>query len=93
MTIVSIVRSTDLLYQSFNWGTRVNNTFNIAKRIRIQFDGNYNSATVTTQGEDKGYYAFNAAVRSDFLDKSLSLVLQVRDVFSTVDACIHYTGC
>jgi len=73
-------------YQSLNWGTRMNNTFNIAKRIRIQFDGNYNSATVTTQGEDKGYFAFNAAIRSDFLeDKSLSLVLQVRDVFSTGD--------
>ena len=72
-------------YQSFNWGTRVNNTFSIAKRIRIQLDGNYNSATVTTQGEDKGYYSFNAAVRSDFLDKSLSLVLQVRDVFGTME--------
>ena len=72
-------------YQSFNWGTRVNNTFNIAKRIRIQFDGNYNSATVTTQGEDKAYYSFNAAVRSDFLDRSLSLVLQVRDVFSSME--------
>jgi len=72
-------------YRSFNWGTRVNNTFNIAKRIRVQLDGNYNSATVTTQGEDKGYYSFNAAVRSDFLDKSLSLVLQVRDVFSTME--------
>jgi len=72
-------------YRSFNWGTRVNNTFNIAKRIRVQLDGNYNSATVTTQGEDKGYYSFNAAVRSDFLDKSLSLVFQVRDVFSTME--------
>jgi len=72
-------------YHSFNWGTRVNNTFRIAKRMRIQFDGNYNSATVTTQGEDKGYYSFNAAVRSDFLDRSLSLVLQIRDVFSTME--------
>jgi outer membrane receptor for ferrienterochelin and colicin len=72
-------------YKSFNWGTRVNNTFHIAKRVRVQFDGNYNSATVTTQGEDRGYYSFNAAVRSDFLDNSLSLVLQVRDVFSTME--------
>lgn len=72
-------------YQSFNWGTRVNNTFNLGKRFLIQFDGNYNSTTVTTQGEDKGYYAFNAAVRSDFLDKSLSLVLQIRDVFATAE--------
>jgi len=70
-------------YRSFNWGSRVSNTFNIAKRIRFQLDGNYNSATVTTQGEDKAYYSFNAAVRSDFFDKSLSLILQVRDVFAT----------
>jgi hypothetical protein len=70
-------------YQSFNWGSRMSNKFQIAKRIQLQFDGNYNSATVTTQGEDKAYYTFNAAVRSDFLDKSLSLVLQVRDVFAT----------
>ena len=72
-------------YRSFNWGTRMNNTFNMGDRVRVQFDGNYNSRTVTTQGEDKGYYSFNAAVRSDFLDKTLSLVLQVRDVFSTMD--------
>jgi outer membrane receptor protein involved in Fe transport len=72
-------------YNSFNWGTRVQNTFNIAKRVRIQFAGNYNSATVTTQGTDKGYYSFNAAVRSDFLDKRLSLALQARDVFATMD--------
>lgn len=72
-------------YKSFNWGTRVNNTFNLAERFRIQFDGNYNSATVTTQGRDEGYYSFNAALRSDFLDRSLSLVLQLRDVFSTME--------
>lgn len=70
-------------YQSFNWGTRLNNTFNIAKKVRIQFDGNYNSPTVTTQGEEKGYYEFNAAVRTDLLDRKLSLVLQARDVFAT----------
>ncbi len=63
----------------------MNNTFKIANRVQLQFDGNYNSATVTTQGEDKAYYSFNAAVRSDFLDNSLSLVLQVRDVFSTME--------
>lgn len=83
--IVSEDNGSSGTYRSFNWGTRVNNTFNIAKRIRVQLDGNYNSATVTTQGEDKAYYSFNAAVRSDFLDKTLSLVLQVRDVFSTMD--------
>jgi len=70
-------------YQSFNWGTRLNNTFSIAKKVRIQFDGNYNSPTITTQGEEKGYFGFNAAVRTDLLDRKLSLVLQARDVFAT----------
>jgi outer membrane receptor protein involved in Fe transport len=70
-------------FQSFNWGTRWNNTFRVGERIRFQLDGNYNSATITTQGKDQGYYSFNAAVRSDFLDRKLSLVLQVRDVFNT----------
>jgi outer membrane cobalamin receptor len=72
-------------YSSFNWGTRLNNTFNMAKRIRLQLDGLYNSATITTQGEEKGYFGFNAAVRTDFLDRKLSLVLQARDLFSTMD--------
>lgn len=72
-------------FQSFNWATRLNNTLNIAKRIRFQFDGYYNSATITTQGEEKGYYALNAAVRTDMLDRKLSVVLQARDLFSTMD--------
>ena len=72
-------------FQSFNWGTRWNNTFRIGEMVRFQLDGNYNSATITTQGKDEGYYSFNAAVRSDFLDRKLSLVLQVRDVFATME--------
>lgn len=72
-------------YNSFNWGTRMNNTFRITEFVRLQLDGNYNSATITTQGRDEGYYAFNAAIRGDLFDRKLSLVLQARDVFGTVE--------
>jgi hypothetical protein len=72
-------------YKSFNWGTRMNNTFRITDFVRLQLDGNYNSATITTQGRDEGYYAFNAAIRGDLFDRKLSLVLQARDVFGTVE--------
>ncbi|MCU4173469.1 TonB-dependent receptor domain-containing protein [Carboxylicivirga sp. N1Y90] len=68
---------------SFNWSSRVNNTFRIKKNMQIQLDSSYDSPTVTTQGETKGYYAFNAAYRVDLFDRKFSAVLQARDVFST----------
>ncbi|MCB0650306.1 MAG: TonB-dependent receptor [Saprospiraceae bacterium] len=68
---------------SFNWSGRINNTFKLTQDIRFQLDYDYNSPSITAQGETKGYYAFNLALRSDFFDKKLSAVLQVRDVFGT----------
>ncbi len=69
--------------RSFNWNTRVNNTFKITKNLRFQLSFNYNSPSVSAQGENRGYYVFDSAIRSDFLDKKLSVVLQVRDIFRT----------
>jgi outer membrane cobalamin receptor len=67
--------------RSFNWNTRLNNTFKLSKNLRFQLSFNYNSPSVSAQGENLGYYVFNSALRSDFLDKRLSVVLQVRDIF------------
>jgi outer membrane cobalamin receptor len=68
---------------SFNWGSRINNSFNLKKNIKLQIDGNYDSPTITAQGENKESYYVNAAVRMDFLDRRLSAVVQARDVFAT----------
>ncbi len=68
---------------SFNWSSRLNSTFRLMKTMQLQLDGDYNSPTVTSQGETQGYYAMNGAVRMDFLDRKLSAVLQVRDIFGT----------
>nr|WP_321452018.1 TonB-dependent receptor [uncultured Carboxylicivirga sp.] len=68
---------------SFNWSARVSNTFKLRKNMQLQFDGNYNSATVTSQGRNEDFYMFNAAYRMDLLDRKLSAVVQVRDIFNT----------
>lgn len=68
---------------SFNWSSRINNSFTLKKNIKLQIDGNYDSPTVTAQGENKESYYMNAAVRMDFMDRRLSAVVQARDVLAT----------
>ncbi|WP_430810065.1 TonB-dependent receptor domain-containing protein [Carboxylicivirga sp. 1411-1] len=68
---------------SFNWSGRMNNSFALRKNLKLQIDGNYDSPSVTAQGETKESYYINAAVRMDFFDRKLSAVVQARDLFST----------
>lgn len=68
---------------SFNWNGRLNNTFAITKNQQIQLNGNYTSKTVTSQGYNSAYFAFDGAYRIDFMEKKFSLVAQVRDIFGT----------
>jgi hypothetical protein len=76
--------------ESFNWRTRINNTFNLGRATRIQIDGIYNSPTVSAQGRREGFFVTNVAVRQYILNRSLSATLQVRDIFST--AKFEYTS-
>ena len=69
--------------QSFNWASRLSNTFKVHKNLKIQADGRYNSPTVTSQGKEEDYYMINLGARADFLDKKLSASVQVRDVFAS----------
>jgi len=68
---------------SFNWSSRVNNTFKLTKRSQLQFNGNYDSPSITSQGESKGYYTLNAAFRMDFMDRQMSATVQARDLLGT----------
>ena len=68
---------------SFNWSSRLNNTFKIGKSTRIQINGMYNSERVSSQGTISANYMVNAAVKQDFLNRKLSATLQVRDLFAT----------
>jgi outer membrane receptor protein involved in Fe transport len=68
---------------SFNWNTRFNNSFNLSPSTQIQINLFYNSPTVSAQGTQEGFLMTNAAFRQLFLDKTLALTLQVRDLFGT----------
>jgi outer membrane receptor protein involved in Fe transport len=69
--------------ESFNWGTRFNNVFKISKSTTLQFNVNYNSPSVSSQGTREGFFRTDAAVKQDFFERKLSLTVQVRDIFST----------
>ncbi len=68
---------------SFNWTARVNNTFKLGKSTRIQFNGMYNSETVSSQGTRGDFFMTNAALKQDFMNRKLSVTLSVRDMLGT----------
>ncbi len=69
---------------SVNWNIRVNNTFRISKiGTMIQFGANYRAPSITAQGKRYGGFMSNLGIRQDFLDKTLSVSVSLRDVFKT----------
>jgi len=70
--------------ESFNWNTRLSNTFRFGMGTRIQLNSRYNSATVTAQGKRGDYWTADIAVSQEFFKKKMSAILQVRDMFGKV---------
>jgi len=68
---------------SFNWSTRVNNSFRLGTSTRIQISGMYRSPSVNAQGRTEGNFFTNAAIKQDFWDRKLSATIQLRDIFGT----------
>lgn len=69
--------------QSFNWSLRYSNTFRLTSSTRLQINGRYRSPTVTAQGTREGSFVTDSALRQDFLNRKISLNLQVRDLLGT----------
>jgi outer membrane cobalamin receptor len=80
----------DYSTSSFNWNTRLNNDFKITPSTRLQLRGMYNSPSVTAQGERTGYFVTHVAMKQDFLDRDLSVTLQIRDIFGTSSREVIY---
>ncbi len=74
----------DFSESSFNWNSRLNNTFRLGKTTRVQLNGMYNSPTVSAQGDRDGFLMANLAVRQSFYKNKLAATLQVRDLFQTM---------
>ncbi|MBN1413574.1 MAG: TonB-dependent receptor [Bacteroidales bacterium] len=66
-----------------SWGGNTNMIFKLKWDTRIQLMGMYRGPSVTLQGERKGFFFTNFAIRKDFLDRKLSVTLNVRDIFRT----------
>ncbi|OGU70202.1 MAG: hypothetical protein A2V93_04000 [Ignavibacteria bacterium RBG_16_34_14] len=69
--------------ESFNWSSRFNNVFKVSESTTFQFNVNYNSPTVSSQGTREGFFTTDAAFKQNFFERKLSLTVQVRDIFST----------
>jgi outer membrane receptor protein involved in Fe transport len=69
--------------ESFNWQTRMNNSFKLWSSTQIQFNLNYSSPTVSSQGRWEGFFSSDLSVRQEIISNILAVTLQVRDVFGT----------
>ena len=69
---------------SNNWDTRLNASFFLSTKSRIQSILMYNGPSVTAQGNRGSFYFVNLAYRQDFLDRKLSATLSVQDIFGTM---------
>ena len=68
---------------SFNWSTRFSNKVTISSSASLELNVRYNSPSVSSQGRREGYFRTDAAIKKEFMNKRLSLTLQVRDLFKT----------
>jgi outer membrane receptor protein involved in Fe transport len=78
------INGEDISRNSNNWDNRINATFNISSKTRLQLQGFYSGPSVTAQGTRSAYFYSNIALRQDFLDRKLSATLQVRDIFGSM---------
>jgi outer membrane receptor protein involved in Fe transport len=65
------------------WDLRLNSTLKFKWGSRFQITGFYAGPSVTAQGDRKGFYTVNVALRQDFMKKRASLTLQARDIFKS----------
>jgi hypothetical protein len=68
----------------FSWTLRANNSFQVTDITALQFNARYVGPRITAQGEFHGFFAGDIGFKQDFLKKTLSLTLNVRDVFNTM---------
>jgi len=68
---------------SFNWQVRFNNTLKLWSSTQLQFNLNYNSPSVSSQGRWEEFIRADLSVRQEIIKNVLSATLQVQDVFDT----------
>jgi hypothetical protein len=69
--------------EDYTWYVRGRTSFILPKDFRLQLDANYTAPSVTSQGTMEESFSFGSSIRADFLDRRLSVNLQVQDMFGT----------
>lgn len=65
-----------------SYSFRINCWANIARRVRINLSGNYASPTQSLFAQSQGSHSIDLGVSTDFLQKRLSVALNVSDLFN-----------
>ncbi|MDR1331874.1 MAG: TonB-dependent receptor [Tannerella sp.] len=69
--------------ESLNWQLALNNNLDVARNTRVRLESYFVGPSVSTQGRVDEFFYFNFSVRQQLLERRLSAILNVRDVFST----------
>jgi hypothetical protein len=77
------IEDQDVDQESLTWNTRLNVALNFKGDWRFQLTGRYRGPSVTAQGDRKGMFMSNLAIRKDLLERKLSVTLSGRDLFSS----------
>ncbi|MCL5029362.1 MAG: TonB-dependent receptor [Bacteroidetes bacterium] len=68
---------------NFNWSARFNNSFKITESLQAQLNFRYHSQEVAAQERESAMFSADLSVKKEFIEKKLSLTLQIRDIFRT----------
>ncbi|MBC8173135.1 MAG: TonB-dependent receptor [Chitinophagales bacterium] len=69
----------------FSISTYGSATFKFWKNAQFQITGNYMSPSTNPQGYFEGFYAVDAGLKKSFLNDKLSVNLNVRDIFNSME--------
>jgi len=70
---------------AFSWSSQLVNSFNITETTSFQMISAYSSETVRSQGELSDYFFVDAALKQEFLNGRISMSLQLKDVFQSLN--------
>ncbi|MDP4238599.1 MAG: TonB-dependent receptor [Bacteroidota bacterium] len=68
---------------NFSWSANVMANFMLSKTFSGQITGNYSSPQLIAQGTQNAKYTVDLGVRQTFMNRNLSLSLNVRDLFNS----------
>jgi outer membrane receptor protein involved in Fe transport len=88
----SEVTGQDFTNSNFSWMAKINSTMTVWEDIMVQMMLNFNSPMVMSQSKTKEMFTADLALRKEFWEGKLSLLLRVSDLFNTQKYDIETTG-